>query len=225
MRAWRLRGRFVGFAVSCPTLLRSFSYSSQTGRRHFPFLSLDRVRLLLLLCRPSRPLCGGDPGTAGFAYRAALLWTRVIRDGCSRPWPARAALTELRFDVGYLRRELFELVLITNDGHLQDGGIYCWPCLSWHSGFLRDLILTLMLSSYVLSVVRSPEKPVPFPVLVGKINLPPCFQSLPAIILKFPRALRSPSNRRNEMATQSQIDANRRNGLTVRTCMPVEPLL
>jgi hypothetical protein len=56
----------------------------------------------------------------------------MIRAGCRGLWPAWTALTELRFDVGHLRRELFELATITNDGHLQDGMVYFWLCLSWH---------------------------------------------------------------------------------------------
>jgi hypothetical protein len=62
--------------------------------------------LLLLLRRPSRPLCGCDPGAARLAYRAALLRTGVIRAGCRGYcgfWPARTVLTELRLDIGYLR--------------------------------------------------------------------------------------------------------------------------
>jgi hypothetical protein len=58
------------------------------------------------------------------------------------------------------------------------------------------------------SIVR---KPVPFSVRAGKINRPPSFQSLPAIIPKSPHALRSPSSRRTPMASQSKFDANRRN--------------
>src|ERR1017187_2615735 len=114
-RAPGLRRRFAGLAVSRPTLLRVFSYGSQTGRREFPLLRPRRLGLLLFLRRPSCPLCGGDPGAASLAYRAALLWTRVIRSGCRGLWPAWTALTELRFDIGYLRLDPFELVPITND--------------------------------------------------------------------------------------------------------------
>jgi hypothetical protein len=59
--------------------------------------------LLLFLRRPSGSLSGGDPGAASLAYRAALLWTRVIRSGCRGLGPAWTALTELRFDIGYRR--------------------------------------------------------------------------------------------------------------------------
>jgi hypothetical protein len=92
--------------------------------------------LLLFLRRPPRSLCGGDPGAARFAYRAALLRTRVIRSGRRGFRPARTALTELRFDIGYLRRDLFNFALITDDGHLQDAAVYSWLCLSWHFGSL-----------------------------------------------------------------------------------------
>jgi hypothetical protein len=64
---------------------------------------LGWLRLLLFLRRPSRSLCGGDPGATSLADRATLLWTRVIRSGCRGLGPARTALTELRLDIGYLR--------------------------------------------------------------------------------------------------------------------------
>jgi hypothetical protein len=159
-----LCGWFVCFAVSRPTLLGGFSYGSQTGRRHLPFLGHYRLSLLLLLRGPSGPLRGGDSGAASFTYSAALRWTHVIRVGCHGLWPAWTALTELRFDVGYFGRQLFELALITNEGHLQDGVVCFWLCLSGHFGSLprtlngdcvlhqspRDLILTPMLSSYTM---------------------------------------------------------------------------
>jgi hypothetical protein len=64
----------------------------------------------------SRPLCSGDPGAAGLAHRAALLWIRVIGSGCRGLCLTWTALTESRFDIGYLRRDAFELTLITDDG-------------------------------------------------------------------------------------------------------------
>src|ERR1039458_8154217 len=138
-RGGDLRRRFLGFAVSRPALFGGFPYGLQPGRRELPLLGLRRccgLRLLLFLRRPSRPLRGGDPGAASFADRAALLRTRVIRSGCRGDqglWPARTALTELRFDVGYLRRDSVELALIADDGHLQQG-VVLWLCLSWHIG-------------------------------------------------------------------------------------------
>src|ERR1017187_8435125 len=104
-----LRRSILGFAVSRPPLLRGFPYRLQTGSRELPFLGLRRccgLRLLLLLRRPSRPLCGGDPGAARLADRAALLRTRMIRSGrrgYRGLWPAWTGLTELRFDIGDLR--------------------------------------------------------------------------------------------------------------------------
>src|ERR1039458_2129189 len=59
-----LRRRALGFAVSLPTLLRSFPYGFQTGRRQPPLLGLrrfcwlGRFGLLFLLRRPSRPQIG-----------------------------------------------------------------------------------------------------------------------------------------------------------------------
>src|ERR1039457_1914881 len=83
LRAAGLRRSFLGFAVSRPPLLRGFPYGFQTGRRHLPLLGLwlGRLRLSLFQRRPSRSLCGGDPGAAGLADCAALLRTHVIRFG------------------------------------------------------------------------------------------------------------------------------------------------
>src|ERR1022692_56686 len=125
-----------------PTLLRGFPYGPQTRRRQLPLLGLRRchgLRLLLFLRRPSRSLGGGDPSATRFADRATLLRTRVIRSSRGRRgyrglWPARTALPELLFDIGYLRGDLFDLALIPDDGHLQDGAVYFWLCLSWHFG-------------------------------------------------------------------------------------------
>src|ERR1035438_7848700 len=132
----------MGLAVSCPAFLRGFPYGLQPCRRQPPFLGLHRccgLRLLLFLRRPSRSLCGSNPGAARLADRAALLRTRVIRSGrrgYRSFWPARTALPELRFDIGYLRRDSFELALIADDGHLQHGAVYLWLCVSWHIGVL-----------------------------------------------------------------------------------------
>jgi hypothetical protein len=47
-------------------------------------------------------LRGGNSGAAGFADRSLLLWRLILR-GCRSLWPAWTALSELRFDVGYVR--------------------------------------------------------------------------------------------------------------------------
>ena len=46
---------------------------------------------------------------ARLADRAALRWTRVIRSGCRG---LRTVLTDLRLDIGYLGRDVFDFALI-----------------------------------------------------------------------------------------------------------------
>jgi hypothetical protein len=125
----------LGLAISRPSLLCGFPNGFQPRCRHSPLLGLrrcGRLRLLLFLRRPPRSLCGGDPGAARFAHRAALRRSHGFRcgRGCwcgSRGlWPARTALPELRFDLGYLRGNPAQLALIPDDGHLQDGVVYLW---------------------------------------------------------------------------------------------------
>src|ERR1019366_9237396 len=141
LRAPSLRRPFLGLAISRPALLRGFPNRLQPGRRQLALLGLrrlNRLRLLLFQRRPSRSLCGGDPGATRLAHRAALLRSRVLRFGCRGYrgfWPARTALPELRFDVGYLRRDRFESALIPDDGHLQQGVVF-GLCVSWHIGVL-----------------------------------------------------------------------------------------
>lgn len=56
----------------------------------------------------------------------------MIRFGRRSLRTARTRLTELCLNLRYLCGESSKLLLVTDDGHLQDGVVHFWLCLSWH---------------------------------------------------------------------------------------------